>query len=74
MVELAKESTTMRPVLDPMFVYFDSGQHWSPQKGLALMGLSSIAYFMENSGIVLSTTSGSNTCQKPIVWWMCCHV
>lgn len=57
MVELAKESTTMRRVLDPMFVYFDSRQHWAPQNGLAMMVLSSMAYFMENTGIVPSTTS-----------------
>ncbi|MED6134455.1 hypothetical protein PIB30_037252 [Stylosanthes scabra] len=50
LVELAEESTTMRRVLDPMFVYFDSGRHWSPPKGLAIMVLSSMAYFMENSG------------------------
>ncbi|KAH1138262.1 hypothetical protein GLYMA_10G146900v4 [Glycine max] len=50
MVELAKESTTMRRVLDPMFVYFDSRQHWAPQKGLAMIVLSRMAYFMENSG------------------------
>ncbi|XP_027189619.1 protein SEMI-ROLLED LEAF 2 isoform X2 [Cicer arietinum] len=50
MVELAKESTTMRRVLDPMFVYFDSRQHWAPQNGLAMMVLSSMAYFMENTG------------------------
>lgn len=54
MVELAKESTTMRRVLDPMFVYFDSRQHWAPQKGLAMIILSRMAYFMENSGIILS--------------------
>ncbi|OIV90896.1 hypothetical protein TanjilG_15629 [Lupinus angustifolius] len=48
--ELAKESTTMRRVLDPMFVYFDSRQHWDPKKGLAMMVLSSMTYFMENSG------------------------
>ncbi|KAK7278015.1 hypothetical protein RJT34_23036 [Clitoria ternatea] len=50
MVELAKESTTMRRVLDPMLVYFDSRQHWAPDKGLAMMVLSNMAYFMENSG------------------------
>ncbi|KAG5149384.1 hypothetical protein JHK82_016265 [Glycine max] len=50
MVELAKESTTMRRVLDPIFVYFDSRQHWAPQKGLAMIILSRMAYFMENSG------------------------
>ncbi|KAI5430904.1 hypothetical protein KIW84_035154 [Lathyrus oleraceus] len=35
LVELAKESTTMRRVLDPMFVYLDSRQHWAPQDGSA---------------------------------------
>ncbi|ESW16997.1 hypothetical protein PHAVU_007G201500 [Phaseolus vulgaris] len=50
MVELAKESTTMRRVLDPMFVYFDFRQHWAPEKGLAMIVLSRMAYFMENSG------------------------
>ncbi|XP_028219826.1 uncharacterized protein LOC114401505 isoform X1 [Glycine soja] len=50
MVELAKESTTMRRVLDPIFVYFDSRQHWASQKGLAMIILSRMAYFMENSG------------------------
>ncbi|XP_045795084.1 protein SEMI-ROLLED LEAF 2 isoform X1 [Trifolium pratense] len=50
LVELAKESTTMRRVLDPMFVYFDSRQHWAPQNGLAMMVLSSMAYFIENTG------------------------
>ncbi|KAE9618925.1 hypothetical protein Lalb_Chr02g0147801 [Lupinus albus] len=48
--ELAKESTTMRRVMDPMFVYFDSRQHWDPKKGLAMIVLSSMTYFMENSG------------------------
>ncbi|CAL5208665.1 unnamed protein product [Lathyrus oleraceus] len=50
LVELAKESTTMRRVLDPMFVYFDSRQHWAPQDGFAMMVLSSMTYFMENTG------------------------
>ncbi|XP_022965555.1 uncharacterized protein LOC111465423 [Cucurbita maxima] len=50
MLDLAKESTTMRRVLDPMFIYFDSGRHWVPQQGLALMVLSDMLYFMESSG------------------------
>lgn len=60
MVELAKESTTMRRVLDPMFVDFDSRQHWAPQNGLAMMVLSSMAYFMENTGVVLNYFSEIN--------------
>ncbi|XP_024020255.1 protein EFR3 homolog, partial [Morus notabilis] len=49
MVELSKESTTMRRVLDPMFVYFDSGRHWVSGQGLAMVVLSDMSYFMENS-------------------------
>ncbi|KAF4354005.1 hypothetical protein G4B88_011168 [Cannabis sativa] len=49
MAELSKESTTMRRILDPMFVYFDSGRHWVSQ-GLALLVLSDMSYFMEASG------------------------
>ncbi|KAM5561026.1 protein SEMI-ROLLED LEAF 2 [Rosa sericea] len=50
MIELAKESTTMRRVLDPMFVYFDSRHHWVPQQGLAMSVLSDMSYFLETSG------------------------
>nr|XP_023894081.1 uncharacterized protein LOC112006003 [Quercus suber] len=50
MAELAKESSTMRRVLDPMFGYFDSGRHWVPQQGLAIMVLSDVLYFMDSSG------------------------
>ncbi|KAE8725513.1 cytochrome c oxidase subunit 5C [Hibiscus syriacus] len=44
MVELAKETTTLRQVLDPVFVYFDSRQHWIPQQGLAMVVLSDMSY------------------------------
>ncbi|KAL0454647.1 UNVERIFIED_CONTAM: protein SEMI-ROLLED LEAF 2 [Sesamum latifolium] len=50
MVDLAKESTTMRRVLDPMFVYFDTGKHWVPQHGLAPVVLSDMSSFVENPG------------------------
>ncbi|XP_031249114.1 protein EFR3 homolog A [Pistacia vera] len=50
MVELTKESTAMRRVLDPMFIYFDSRRHWVPQQGLALIVLSDMAYLMETLG------------------------
>ncbi|GAB4835674.1 hypothetical protein Ancab_000584 [Ancistrocladus abbreviatus] len=49
MAELAKESTTMRQVLEPMFVYFDNGHHWVPQQGLAVKVLSDLCYFVEIS-------------------------
>ncbi|KAM7274041.1 hypothetical protein ACFE04_028705 [Oxalis oulophora] len=50
MVELAKEGSSIRQMLDPMFVYFDSRQQWMPRQGLALMLLSDISYLMESSG------------------------
>ncbi|KAJ8771840.1 hypothetical protein K2173_027017 [Erythroxylum novogranatense] len=50
MVELAKERTTMRRVLDPMFNYFDSGRHWVPRQGLAMIVMSDLCYFLETSG------------------------
>lgn len=49
MVELAEESTTLRLVVDPMFVYFDSRQHWVSQQGLAMVVLSDMSYW-EASG------------------------
>jgi len=64
MVELAKESTTMRRVLDPMFVYFDFRQQWAPEKGLAMIVLSRMAYFMENSGTIPLSTFDTITFQK----------
>lgn len=47
MVELAKESTTMRLILDPMFVYFDTRRHWLVPQGLAMMVLSDMSYYVE---------------------------
>lgn len=68
LVELAKESTTMRRVLDPMFVYFDSRQHWAPQDGFAMMVLSSMTYFMENTGTVFSYHFCLNCCLPTNHW------
>lgn len=50
MVELAKESITMRLVLDPMFVYFDTKRQWAPRHGLAIIVLSDMCYFVESPG------------------------
>lgn len=50
MVDLSKESTTMRHVLDPMFVYFDTGKRWVPLHGLAPIVLSDMVSFVENPG------------------------
>ncbi|KAL1212768.1 Protein SEMI-ROLLED LEAF 2 [Cardamine amara subsp. amara] len=58
MVDLAKESTTLRQILDPMFSYFNSRRQWTPPNGLAMIVLSDAVYLMETSGsqqLVLST-------------------
>lgn len=51
MVDLAKESTTLRLILDPMFSYFNSRRQWTPPNGLAMIVLSDATYMMETSGI-----------------------
>lgn len=48
LAELAKESTTMRRILDPMLSYFDMKKQWAPRHGLALLVLSDMSY-LENS-------------------------
>ncbi|KAM3313725.1 hypothetical protein ACQJBY_032943 [Aegilops geniculata] len=50
LVELAKESTTMRRILDPMFSYFDMKKQWAPRHGLALLVLSDMSYPEKSSG------------------------
>ncbi|KAG1371360.1 putative protein EFR [Cocos nucifera] len=50
LVEMAQESTTMRHVLDPMFYYFDTGKHWDPRHGLALLVLSDMTCSEKSSG------------------------
>lgn len=50
MVELAKESTTLRRVLDPIFMYFDTRRNWAPRQGLAMLLLSDMSYLAESSG------------------------
>ncbi|KAF8394670.1 hypothetical protein HHK36_020886 [Tetracentron sinense] len=60
MAELAKESSTMRRVLDPMFIYFDTGRHWVPSQGLAMVVLSDMSYLMVNSGNVKHVSQPGN--------------
>lgn len=47
---LAKEATTVRRVLDPMFRYFDAKKHWSLERGLALVILQNMQFLMEQTG------------------------
>ncbi|KAL5218451.1 hypothetical protein ABZP36_019135 [Zizania latifolia] len=50
LAELAKESTTMRRILDPMLSYFDKKKQWAPRHGLALLVLSDMSYLEKSSG------------------------
>lgn len=53
MVNLAKEATTMRRILEPLLSIFDEGSYWSPDKGVAVSVLSLVQELMEKSGQVL---------------------
>ncbi|CAN6313041.1 unnamed protein product [Urochloa humidicola] len=50
LAELAKESTTMRRILDPVLSYFDTKRQWTPRHGLAMLVLSDMAYLEKSSG------------------------
>ncbi|URD74559.1 hypothetical protein MUK42_09585 [Musa troglodytarum] len=50
MAKPAKEATTVRRVLEPLFRKLDSGKYWSPEKGIACSVLSEIQLLMENTG------------------------
>ncbi|PIA29757.1 hypothetical protein AQUCO_05800089v1 [Aquilegia coerulea] len=50
MAGLAKEATTVRRVLEPLFRNFDDGNHWAPESGIACSVLSDMQSQMENSG------------------------
>lgn len=51
MAKLAKEATTIRRVLESVFRYFDNGNLWSPEHGLAFPVLKEIQLLMDTSGI-----------------------
>ncbi|KAH0994362.1 hypothetical protein GBA52_018226, partial [Prunus armeniaca] len=75
---LCKEQiTTMRRVLDPMFVYFDSGHHWVPCQGLAMLVLSDMSYFMEASvasALASQIRSGAVLAEIGFVSDLCRHL
>ncbi|XP_068646363.1 protein SEMI-ROLLED LEAF 2-like isoform X2 [Aristolochia californica] len=50
MAALAKEATTVRRVLEPIFRYLDSGNHWSSERGLACSVLLELQLLMQKSG------------------------
>ncbi|KAF7031978.1 hypothetical protein CFC21_043214 [Triticum aestivum] len=50
MANIAKEATTVRRILDPLFRLFDSHNYWSPESGVALSVLQEMQTLMDKSG------------------------
>ncbi|KAF9664732.1 hypothetical protein SADUNF_Sadunf16G0048700 [Salix dunnii] len=50
MAKLGKEATTTRRVLESLFRYFDKGNLWSLENGLAFPVLKDMQFLMDNSG------------------------
>ncbi|KAJ8445285.1 hypothetical protein Cgig2_024491 [Carnegiea gigantea] len=50
MTALAKRATTVRRVLEPIFLNFDSEDYWSPESGLACSVLMHMQQLLEESG------------------------
>lgn len=54
MAKLAKEATTIRRVLESLFRYFDNGNSWSLEHGLAFLVLKDMQILMDNFGTQFS--------------------
>ncbi|OQU88038.1 uncharacterized protein LOC8056112 isoform X2 [Sorghum bicolor] len=50
MANIAKEATTVRRILDPLFRLFDSHDYWSSESGIALSVLQEMQKLMDKSG------------------------
>ncbi|VAH66920.1 unnamed protein product [Triticum turgidum subsp. durum] len=50
MANIAKEATTVRRILDPLFRLFDSHNYWSPESGVSLSVLQEMQTLMDKSG------------------------
>ncbi|KAL6880605.1 hypothetical protein ACP4OV_012170 [Aristida adscensionis] len=74
MADIAKEATTVRRVLDPLFRLFDNQDCWSPENGIALSVLQEMQKLMNKSGqnghLLLSFTikhiDHKNVAKKPV--------
>ncbi|XP_062173237.1 protein SEMI-ROLLED LEAF 2 isoform X3 [Alnus glutinosa] len=75
MARLAKEATTVRRVLEPLFHSFDAGNHWSPEKGVAFSVLMYFQSLFEESGdnshlllsILVKHLDHKNVVKQPLV-------
>jgi len=53
MANLTKEGTTIRRVMESIFRYFDNGNLWSIDNGLAISVLKDILFLMDDSGTLV---------------------
>ncbi|GAU21933.1 hypothetical protein TSUD_110730, partial [Trifolium subterraneum] len=73
--KLAKEATTVRRVLEPLFHYFDTENHWSSEKGVAYCVLMYLQSLLAESGnnshlllsILVKHLDHKNVVKKPIL-------
>jgi len=56
MAHLAKEGTTVRRVLEPLFHSFDTEKHWFPENGMAFSILKYLQLVLEESGYIGKTS------------------
>ncbi|GAV90898.1 hypothetical protein CFOL_v3_34298 [Cephalotus follicularis] len=75
MAKLAKEATTVRRVLEPLFNNFDARNHWSSEKGIARSVLIYLQLLLEESGdnsdlllsILVKHLDHKNVAKQPLV-------
>ncbi|XP_078181550.1 protein SEMI-ROLLED LEAF 2-like isoform X2 [Carex rostrata] len=75
MAKLAKDATTVRLVLEPLFRYFDSSDCWTTESGIATSVLSEMQLSMDSSGqsshLLLSITvkhlDHKNVVKRPLL-------
>ncbi|TKY67453.1 EFR3-like B [Spatholobus suberectus] len=75
MVKLAREATTLRRVLEPLFHYFDTENQWSSEKGVAAHVLTYLQSLLAESGdnsclllsILVKHLDHKNVAKQPIL-------
>ncbi|KAB1213316.1 hypothetical protein CJ030_MR5G003614 [Morella rubra] len=75
MARLAKEATTVRRVLEPLFHSFDADKHWSPEKGVACSVLMYLQSLLDEAGdnshlllsILIKHLDHKNVVKQPLV-------
>ncbi|KAM7279907.1 hypothetical protein ACFE04_007041 [Oxalis oulophora] len=75
MADLAKESTTVRRVLEPLFNNFDAGNQWSLESGIACSVLVYLQSLIEESGenshlllsVLVKHLDNKNVAKQPLI-------